>query len=227
MSPVLSLLVYLLGISAALGVPLRSQVPSVASFEASGGTFQLSPHVQIVVDENYAHYGTPSLLDFAKTFQQDLKEVVKYVNSVSLSMSSDTSSSTGIGASTITLTLDTSLRYSLYNGDATGEGYDFRINRDAYIIEASAPIGVWWGTRTLLQQATLQLAQGAETVSFPMGHGSDSPGWEVRGFMLDAGRHWFESSFLGQCTCNQKVATYAQRDHAPQEISASMPLSLS
>ncbi|KZT58226.1 glycoside hydrolase family 20 protein, partial [Calocera cornea HHB12733] len=30
----------------------------------------------------------------------------------------------------------------------------------------------------------------------PAGSGWDAPGWEVRGFMLDAGRHWFETSFL-------------------------------
>ena len=180
-----------------LAASLAPQIPSIASFNPSNGTFELSPTVQIVVDRRYAHQGTPSLLEFAQTFQADLKEVISYVGDPPLWLSSTAPDDTH-GISTIYITLDPTLEHKLYNGESTDEGYDFDIGPSLYLIKASAPIGVWWGTRTLLQQAALQLAAGGGTVRFPTGAGSDSPGWEVRGFMLDAGRHWFDTSFLGR-----------------------------
>ncbi|KAK6997302.1 glycoside hydrolase, partial [Favolaschia claudopus] len=50
-------------------------------------------------------------------------------------------------------------------------------------------------TRTLLQQVALT-AGSPNGISLAAGFGSDTPGWEVRGFMLDAGRHWYQPSFL-------------------------------
>ena len=183
--------------TAVLAASLNVQIPSIASFTPSSGTFELSSHVQIVVDSHYANYGTPSLLDYARTFRSDLMEVVPYISIAPLSVS-PTAPGAGPDIPAVYLTLDPSLKYELYNGDSTDEGYNFEVASGSYIIKASAPIGVWWGTRTLLQQAAVQLAQGVESISIPAGEGSDSPGWEVRGFMLDAGRHWFETSFLGK-----------------------------
>ncbi|KAH9914641.1 glycoside hydrolase [Epithele typhae] len=177
------------------GAILQPQIPSIASFSEVQGEFKLSPLVQVVVDSESADLGSPSLLDFAQTFQQDLKEAAHYV--VGAPVRTSKKPPTTHSVPTIYLSVDPSLSFSLYNGEPTNEGYNFEIDTNVYTIRASAPIGVWWGTRTLLQQAALQLAQGSKMVSFPAGKGSDSPGWEVRGFMLDAGRHWFETSFLG------------------------------
>ncbi|RPD64716.1 glycoside hydrolase [Lentinus tigrinus ALCF2SS1-7] len=175
---------------------LEPQIPSVASFTPSSGTFELSPFVRIVVDSKYATHGSPSLLDYADTFRSDLEDTLSYTALAPVKLSSVVNNSI-FGIPTIYLTLNTSLEYKLYNGQFTDEGYDLQISRDVYLIKGSTPLGVWWGTRTLLQQGAIQLAGGAKTVSFPAGEGSDSPGWEVRGFMLDAGRHWFDTSFLG------------------------------
>ncbi|KAI8981330.1 glycoside hydrolase [Trametes punicea] len=191
--------VFLLGLTACsgvLGAGLEPQIPSVASFEPSNGSFEISPIVQIVVDNKYANHGSPSLLDFGNTFRDDLQAVIPYVTLGPVLLSPSVPG-IAFGKTTIYLTLDTTLQYSLYNGKSTDEGYDIHVSQSSVTISGSAPRGVWWGTRTLLQQAALQLGQGKKTVSLPAGRITDSPGWEIRGFMLDAGRHWFEASFLG------------------------------
>ncbi|KAI0756176.1 glycoside hydrolase [Daedaleopsis nitida] len=175
---------------------LEPQVPSVAYFAPSHGVFELSPLVQIIVDSKFAGQGNPSLLDFAKTFQEDLQQVVPSTGIAPISISRVVPAFT-FGLPTIYLSLKPDAEYKLYNGQSTNEGYNFEITPTSYTITSSAPVGVWWGTRTLLQQAAVKLHSGAKTVVFPAGSGSDSPGWEVRGFMLDAGRHWFDTSFLG------------------------------
>ncbi len=182
------------------GAVLEPQIPSVASFTPSSGTFNLSPSVRIVVETKYAKLGSPSLLEYASTFRADLEDTLSYAALAPIELSSVVPDSLFAGT-TIYLSLDPSLEYKLYNGRSTDEGYDFQVSPNAYLIKGSAPLGVWWGTRTFLQQAAIQLGGGVKTVSFPAGKGSDSPGWEVRGFMLDAGRHWFDTSFLGQCLC--------------------------
>ncbi|KAH9854338.1 glycoside hydrolase [Lenzites betulinus] len=181
--------------SKALGGSLEPQIPSITSFAPSHGSFALSSAVQIVVDSKHASHGSPSLLDFARTFRDDLRDVVPHSGLAPVLLSS-VGPSAASGTPTIYLTLDVSLNYTLYNGQPTDEGYDIQVAQGSVTVKSSAPRGVWWGTRTLLQQAAVQLARGAKTVSFPAGSISDSPGWEVRGFMLDAGRHWFETSFL-------------------------------
>ncbi|KAI0370011.1 glycoside hydrolase [Pilatotrama ljubarskyi] len=186
--------------SKAFGGSIEPQIPSIASFTPSHGAFELASVVQIVVDSQHAGHGTPSLLDFANTFRDDLREVVPSLGLVPVLVSRVVPGGP-LGIPTLYLTLDSSLQHKLYNGRPTGEGYDISITQKTLTITGSAPLGVWWGTRTILQQAAIQLAQGAKLVSFPAGTVSDSPGWEVRGFMLDAGRHWFEASFLSDlCT---------------------------
>ncbi|OCH89748.1 glycoside hydrolase [Obba rivulosa] len=178
---------------------LRPQVPSVAAFEPASGSFQLSPDVRIIVDSQHGTTGSPSAYAFAETFRTDLMSVAgfDFVPPVLLS-----SSGAGVrGAPVIFIEIDPSLQYALYNGKPTDEGYDFEITEYTYTIKASAPIGAWWGTRSLIQQHVLMASNDSGTITFPVGNGKDSPGWEVRGFMLDAGRHWFDTEFLSElCT---------------------------
>lgn len=193
-----------------LGSGLEPQIPSVASFTPSHGAFELSSAVQIIVDSKHASHGTPSLLDFANTFRDDIKDIVPHLGLAPVSVSPNIADTT-LGVPTIYLTLDASLQYKLYNGDATDEGYDVVITHNSVTIKSSAPLGVWWGTRTLLQQVAMQLPKGVPSVSLPAGNISDSPGWEVRGFMLDAGRHWYETTFLSEphmCTFPVTNADY-------------------
>ncbi|EIW63852.1 glycoside hydrolase [Trametes versicolor FP-101664 SS1] len=181
--------------STTLGSGLEPQIPSVVSFTPSHGAFELSSVVQIVVDSKHANHGTPSLLDFANTFRDDIKDIVPHLRLAPVSVSPSIPGTT-LGIPTIYLTLDTSLQYKLYNGDPTDEGYDIVITHNSVAVKSSGPLGVWWGTRTLLQQVAMQLSKGVSSVSLPAGSISDSPGWEVRGFMMDAGRHWYETTFL-------------------------------
>ncbi|EJT97964.1 glycoside hydrolase [Dacryopinax primogenitus] len=167
-----------------------AQIPSIASFEFSrGAPFLLTAATRVLVDSNYANTGSPSLLDFATIFRQDLLEVTGFDYLPQVSLASD-----GGLSGIIYLTLGAS-DYSLYNGQATDEGYEFDVSHQTITIKGSGARGAWWGTRTLLQQAIVSdKMSGFMTV--PSGSGWDAPGWEVRGFMLDAGRHWFETSFL-------------------------------
>ncbi|KAF8551069.1 glycoside hydrolase family 20 protein [Imleria badia] len=190
------------GVQAAV---LHPQIPSVQSFYPEEQVFTLSPETQILVDEAYAfdcgsHSNGPTLLDFAETFRSDLG----YMTSFTLPPVQVTPFSQAHidgGDSVIVLTLNSSSSHTLYSGAPTPEAYDFLVSESSYVISGSGPIGAWWGTRTLLQQLALSEQGYNGTYTVPAGNGTDSPGWEVRGFMLDAGRHWYTTEFLAElCT---------------------------
>ncbi|KAH7886681.1 glycoside hydrolase superfamily [Phlebopus sp. FC_14] len=179
------------------------QIPSLQSFipAASPERFELTSATQILVDARYAssRSSQPSgltLLDFARTFHKDLEELTLFplppVRAVPLNTSDQHNHPT------IVLTLDQTNKHTLYSGAITDEGYDLTISNSSFVVSGSGSIGVWWGTRTLLQQLVLSGKTPDGTYKFPVGSGRDSPGWEVRGFMLDAGRHWYEADFLGE-----------------------------
>ena len=179
------------------GATLQPQIPSVASFAPSSGSesFQLSDGILIVVDSEVVTKGSPSLLNFAKTFRDDLSSVADFKLVPPVQTGSQSSILTKLLPS-IFFTIDTTKNYKLYNGKSTEEGYDLITAHNSITIIAAAPIGAWWASRTLLQQVALAIKSGSRRISLPLGHITDSPGWEVRGFMLDAGRHWFETDFL-------------------------------
>ncbi|GBE77376.1 glycoside hydrolase [Sparassis crispa] len=173
---------------------LQPQIPSVAFFTPGQGTFELLPDVRIIVDAEHGLEGSPSAYSFGETFRTDLMGVAGY-NYISPVALSDYSVGT-VSTPVIYILIDPTFNFTLYNGKPTPEGYNFEVTEYTYTITASAPIGAWWGTRTLLQQTALNFANDFQTITLPAGTGSDSPGWEIRGFMLDAGRHWFDSTFL-------------------------------
>ncbi|EFX04405.1 glycoside hydrolase [Grosmannia clavigera kw1407] len=83
--------------------------------------------------------------------------------------------------------------------DATGkqssEAYKLITSPSGITIIGASPLGVWWGTRTILQQALLSLAESG-VPSIPYGSGLDIPGWAIRGMMLDEGRHYHPPEFI-------------------------------
>ncbi|KZT63936.1 glycoside hydrolase family 20 protein [Daedalea quercina L-15889] len=175
---------------------LAPQIPSVATFNSSQGAFMLVPDVQIVVDGAHGLEGSPSAFTFAQTFREDLMSVAHYASIPCASILP-----AGVGTPSIPvihIAIDPTLQYTLYNGQPTLEGYDFEVTLYTYTIKAAAPIGAWWGMVTLLQQVASSVASGVGSISIPAGTGTDSPGWEVRGFMLDAGRHWFDTGLLSE-----------------------------
>lgn len=173
---------------------LAAQIPSVANFTAGEGAFEIHRDVQIVVDSAHGLEGSPSAFAFAQTFRADLISVAGYpwIPPVAVLPAAIGT----LGLPVIHVVVDPALEYALYNGQPTLEGYDFEVTPYTYTIKATAPIGAWWGMVTLLQQVASSATSDATSISIPVGTGTDSPGWEVRGFMLDAGRHWFDTSFL-------------------------------
>ncbi|KAI0789523.1 glycoside hydrolase [Abortiporus biennis] len=178
----------------------RPQIPSIFSMSSllNGAGFRLSPDVQIIVDSSVKNE-SPTTLDFARTFRGDLLSVASlpYLPEVSQNIDSPRGTEP---RPIISLSIDTSLKYTYFNGKPSDEGYELVISENEISLTSSAPIGLWWGTRTILQQVALSASNGS--VHFlPLASISDSPGWEIRGFMLDAGRHWFDTKFLADlCT---------------------------
>ena len=187
------------------------------SFTASSGApFVLNDRVQILVDPLVQHAGP--LLSFAQTFHSDLVSLTGFNDINQVTVGSPSGS-----RPVIFLSAGSKSNHTFFNGQKTGEGYDFDISNTTYTIRGVDPIGTWWGTcdqlcrfrfmtrsfqgtRTLLQQAALARAGGSSTsISISTGSGSDTPGWEVRGFMLDTGRHWFRPSFLGEAYLSRSL----------------------
>lgn len=70
------------------------------------------------------------------------------------------------------------------------EGYTIQVT-DRVLLSAPEPIGVYWGTRTLLQ-----IAEQTENHSIPKGVIRDMPDYDLRGFMIDCGRKFIPLAFL-------------------------------
>ncbi|KAI8942992.1 hypothetical protein NX059_001030 [Plenodomus lindquistii] len=83
------------------------------------------------------------------------------------------------------------------NGRHTEEGYDLRVSNGSVYIGGSGARGMFWGTRTLLQE--LIISNG----SLRAGYTRDAPAYATRGYMLDAGRKWYNANFL------KELCTYA------------------
>jgi hexosaminidase len=76
------------------------------------------------------------------------------------------------------------------NRIATEEGYELEIVNGSVYVGGTGARGLFWGTRTLLQG--MLIANGSLSKSRVV----DAPAYATRGFMLDAGRKWYEKDFL-------------------------------
>ena len=70
------------------------------------------------------------------------------------------------------------------------EGYTMNISNKAEI-SAATTMGVYWGTRTLLQ-----LSEQNTALSLPQGNAVDVPEYKMRGFMMDCGRKYIPMDYL-------------------------------
>ncbi|KAG8161905.1 hypothetical protein KVR01_007670 [Diaporthe batatas] len=156
----------------------------------SNGTYDLSNIQSIVVDAQYASSVDdtmstlipPTLFEFAQTFAADLSSIYN----IDAEVINGTDSTTG----SIFLTVGDPSLYLNASGEPSSEGYSLSVASDAITITGASPLGVWWGTRTVLQQAILNNG------SIPLGSGTDTPGWATRGMMLDAARHFYPKEFI-------------------------------
>ncbi|KAK5046353.1 hypothetical protein LTR84_008497 [Exophiala bonariae] len=86
------------------------------------------------------------------------------------------------------------------NDEPTEEGYEieYQPGNGTIYIGGTGARGLFWGTRTLLQQLLF-------AVDEPLSAGKivDAPAYATRGFMLDAGRKWYALDFL------KDLCTYA------------------
>lgn len=154
-----------------------------------GGSLDLSQINSIVVDPKYAQAKDddgwtlipPTLNEFAQTFAEDFKGIVGGGCSVH-------SASTG-GGKSIHLTVGNNSDFKDAAGRWTSEAYMLEVKDDGIVVTGASPLGVWWGTRTILQQASLNKGKIA------MGSGVDSPGWGTRGVFVG-----YASTF---CPCLQ------------------------
>lgn len=194
--------VFFVGFSAGNDIhSLHPQIPSLDHFILSSAQpFTVSGNIQIIVDSDFASQSdsddaySPSLLQYATTFREDLLSLTGFSNIPPILLG--TLPFTNAANSTVFLSFGATNKTN-YNGKRSLEGYDLDISSTTIIIRGAGATGAWWGTRTFLQQIAIgKHDEGTSFISIPAGSGFDAPGWEVRGFMLDAGRHWFEASFI-------------------------------
>ncbi|KAK5134586.1 hypothetical protein LTR08_006372 [Meristemomyces frigidus] len=164
-------------------------IPTVP-FAVGNGTFDLGQIEEILIDPRYANATDtngwtlipPTLGQFAETFADDFASVTR--------KRVPTHSGNVPRKHSIFLTLDNSTEYQDAAARWTSEAYSLTVTKGGIVISGASPLGVWWGTRTLLQQASLRNG------SLAAGTGVDSPGWNTRGIFLDAGRHYYPPSFI-------------------------------
>ncbi|KAK1145698.1 hypothetical protein N8T08_003934 [Aspergillus melleus] len=181
-------------------------LPPVQWASTGGGSFDITAiERNIYISNDFAsqrdQHGLtlipPSALEFAYTFRDDLEEVSGSsweIHSVD-SLPPDCS---GIFLDGVTEGRLNEFTYE--NGDPTEEGYELDIQNNRVVIRGSGSRGMWWGTRTFLQELLLAKANKRPIAS---GRVIDAPSFSTRGFMLDAGRKWYSPSYL------KELCTYA------------------
>ncbi|KAK5111916.1 hypothetical protein LTR62_004648 [Meristemomyces frigidus] len=169
-------------------------IPTIPFTTASGRhAYDIRRTQSVVVDSRYGNTTdtngwtliSPTLDQFATTFQADLALVT----------GSDCSLGNEVKGNSIILTIDNCSGFVDAAGRWTSEAYRLDVTKENVTITGASPLGVWWGTRSLLQQAVLQNG------TIQAGSGVDSPGWNTRGIFLDAGRHYYPPPFLVEM-CN-------------------------
>lgn len=171
-------------------------IPTVPYEVTDGAAFPLSNVKNIIVDQQFADSKDndgltlipPTLLEFAKTFAEDLEEVFEIKAAVKEGAEAE--------ANSIFLTIGESGDYLDVAGRETHEGYTLKTDDSGITITGASSLGTWWGTRTVLQQAIL-----SEDNSVPAGSGVDAPGWGTRGMMIDCARRFYPKEWLlGMCS---------------------------
>lgn len=112
----------------------------------------------------------PTLWEFAETFRDDLAGIG--INTILLPGPKPISNA-------IYLTLDSDKsQFVNAAGNKTSEGYRLSVTSSGVTVSGASPLGAWWGTRTVLQQALIN------NKKLKLGTGVDSPGWSERGMMV-------------------------------------------
>ena len=151
-------------------------------------TIYISAEAATTRDDDGLTLIPPSGLEFAETFADDLGELFGGHFSVETVKEKPKA---GIYLSILKHESATFSRYE--SGEQTSEGYELTVGRNLIEIGGAGARGMFWGSRTLLQE--LRLSQShRKSISLPVGHTRDAPAFPTRGFLLDAGRKWYAPS---------------------------------
>ncbi|KAI1362784.1 beta-hexosaminidase [Xylaria arbuscula] len=165
-------------------------IPTLPFNVSSDEAYAVSSIKSIIVDRAYANHVDesgetlipPTLHDFASTFTADLNAI--WGLNVSVAVASQPR------PRSIYLSISENPSFSYASGEPSSEGYAFEVTASGIVVHGASPLGVWWGTRSLIQQSILSNG------SLPLGKSVDTPGWRLRGMMLDAGRHFYPLEFI-------------------------------
>ena len=142
-------------------------IPELKEWKGGTGELTLNEQTRIVYPKNQ-----PELQRIAQMVADDCKELFGHTPAIA----------EGKGQKgDIILTLKKDKRLGK-------EGYAINIG-DRIILSAPETVGVYWGTRTLLQMAEQSLA-------LPKGEIRDFPDYGIRGFMMDCGRKYIPIHYL-------------------------------
>ena len=162
-----ALLCCLFQVTTAQTNPKPFVIPELKEWKGGNGTFNLNEQTRIVYPKNQ-----PELQRIAQMVADDCKELFNY--SPTLHEGKEQK-----GDIILTLKKDKALGK---------EGYAIKIT-DRITLSAPEAVGVYWGTRTLLQMTE----QG---FNLPKGEIRDFPDYGIRGFMIDCGRKFIPMHYL-------------------------------
>lgn len=167
----LILTILLLGAPAANAAvnPKPFVIPELKEWKGADGAFIPTEATRIVCAP-----GQPELLRIARILAADCETMFGYKPEVAEGKGAD-------GDIILSIRKDKKLG---------GEGYAVKVT-DRVQLSAPQPVGVYWGTRTLLQ-----IAEQSSDRRLPKGELRDYPDYAVRGFMIDCGRKFIPLSFL-------------------------------
>ena len=156
------------GIEAAIN-PQPFVIPEIKEWKGATGNFTLTEKSRIVcTDKN------PELMRIANMFAEDYETM--------FGIKPEITQGKGVSGDFI---------LSIHADKKLGkEGYAIKIT-DRIQLSAPENIGIYWGTRTLLQ-----IAEQTDNHSFPKGEIRDFPDYSIRGFMIDCGRKFIPLPFL-------------------------------
>ena len=142
-------------------------IPELKEWKGNTGTLTLNENTRIVYPKNQ-----PELQRIAQMVAEDCKAMFNYTPAIAEGKGQK-------GDIILALKKDKKLGK---------EGYAINIS-DRITLSAPETVGVYWGTRTLLQMAE----QGFD---LPKGEIRDFPDYGIRGFMIDCGRKFIPMHYL-------------------------------
>lgn len=142
-------------------------IPELKEWKGGNGTFNLDSQTRIV-------YENEQLADMARAFAADCQALLGLHPEVTNAKAKD-------GDIRLSLRKEAKMPH---------EGYRIAIGKQV-TISAPEAVGVYWGTRSLLQ-----MAEQSDQRALPCGNIKDFPDYAVRGFMIDCGRKFIPLEFL-------------------------------